>query len=384
MRHRQQYRSISRELVLLSLCQINDNPKLEKKSVKEEKLERQEELEREREKLLKKQLKKLLSLYEIEQNNPQQLHKEQLNILVATAIASLRAEIEDSLETASKEIFDSSDRITNSSENKANAERKAKTMLEKAKELAEKLTEKEPDKKSLETAKKIKEKFQETAQKLLSEGQNDRDALELARELISIEQQNAKDTRELLRKLNERESISDARELASVLINAKTIVEYFLDLSQRAEAAKTTIAAAIESSQNAINLLGYALELQEFVQLANQYEVREYALELLNIVVERDKEIRETIERALVGYSLDRLARVDRQILKIAVAEIIYIEDIPEKVAINEAVELAKRYSGEETFSEKDKKEEESKGGYRFINGVLRRVSDRLKAEAKN
>jgi N utilization substance protein B len=42
--------------------------------------------------------------------------------------------------------------------------------------------------------------------------------------------------------------------------------------------------------------------------------------------------------------------------------------DVPVKVAINEAVELAKRYSDEE--------------GYRFINGVLRRVSDRLKQEA--
>ena len=50
--------------------------------------------------------------------------------------------------------------------------------------------------------------------------------------------------------------------------------------------------------------------------------------------------------------------------LRLAVAEILFL-DIPEKVAINEAVELAKRYSDDD--------------GYRFINGVLRRFTDNIK-----
>jgi N utilization substance protein B len=54
---------------------------------------------------------------------------------------------------------------------------------------------------------------------------------------------------------------------------------------------------------------------------------------------------------------------VDRTILKIAVAEIHFL-DVPERVAINEAVELAKRYSTED--------------GHKFVNGVLRRVSRQL------
>jgi transcription antitermination protein NusB len=65
----------------------------------------------------------------------------------------------------------------------------------------------------------------------------------------------------------------------------------------------------------------------------------------------------------LVEWQLHRVAQIDRTILKIAVAEIHYLE-VPERVAINEAVELAKRYSTED--------------GHRFVNGVLRRVSRQL------
>ena len=58
-----------------------------------------------------------------------------------------------------------------------------------------------------------------------------------------------------------------------------------------------------------------------------------------------------------------RLARVDRDILRLAMIEIVHL-DVPTKVAIDEAIEIAKRYSDED--------------GYRFINGVLRRATDKL------
>jgi N utilization substance protein B len=134
------------------------------------------------------------------------------------------------------------------------------------------------------------------------------------------------------------------------------------------ESAKTMVKEAIALTQTAINRLAIAVELPELIQLSSQYEVREYALELIGTVNRRCKEIDNQIESALVEWQLNRLPRIDRDILRIAVAEMLYL-DIPQKVAINEAVEIAKRYSDED--------------GYRFINGVLRRVSDRLKAEAK-
>lgn len=133
------------------------------------------------------------------------------------------------------------------------------------------------------------------------------------------------------------------------------------------QSAKAMVEDALELAQTAINRLGYAIELPEFIQLSSQYEVREYALELLVTISRQNWEIEKKIEADLVAWQFNRLPKIDRDILKIAVAEILYL-DVPKKVAINEAVELAKRYSDEE--------------GYRLINGVLRRVTDRLKVKA--
>jgi N utilization substance protein B len=130
--------------------------------------------------------------------------------------------------------------------------------------------------------------------------------------------------------------------------------------------AKAMVNDALELAQTAINRLGLAIELPEFVQLAHKQEVREYALEIIATVRRHQQEIKQHIEEVLVAWQFHRLPKIDRDILKIAVAEILFLE-VPLKVAINEAVELAKRYSDEE--------------GYRFINGVLRRVSDRLDKE---
>jgi N utilization substance protein B len=133
------------------------------------------------------------------------------------------------------------------------------------------------------------------------------------------------------------------------------------------QSARAMVSDAIELTTAAINRVGTAVELPEFIQLANQQEVRAYALELLSNVNRRRTEIDELLTAALLDWQLNRLPRIDRDILRLATCEIVYL-GIPEKVAINEAVDLANRYSDEE--------------GRRFINGVLRRVSDRLKAQA--
>jgi transcription antitermination protein NusB len=137
--------------------------------------------------------------------------------------------------------------------------------------------------------------------------------------------------------------------------------------STNLDSSRAMIAEALELAQNAINRLGIAAELPEFVQLTHKEQVREYAIEIVATVRRNRQTIEQTIEQALVAWQLSRLAKIDRDILRISVAEMLYLE-IPEKVAINEAVELAKRYSDDD--------------GFRFINGVLRRVSDRLKQQA--
>ena len=130
--------------------------------------------------------------------------------------------------------------------------------------------------------------------------------------------------------------------------------------------AKVMLQEALELSQTAVNRLGMAIEFPEFLQLTNLEQVKQYAAELIMTVNEHRQEIEKSLENVLVAWQLSRLPKVDRDILRIAVAEIIYLE-VPEKVAINESVELAKRYSDED--------------GFRFINGVLRRLSDRIKED---
>ena len=134
------------------------------------------------------------------------------------------------------------------------------------------------------------------------------------------------------------------------------------------KSAQTMVQEAISLTHNAINRLGTVIDFPEIVQLSSQYEVREYALELIGTVYRRRAEIEQELTGALVDWQLHRLPRIDRDILQIAVAEMLYL-DLPQKVAINEAIELAKRYSDDE--------------GYRFINGVLRRVTNKLNEAEK-
>ena len=142
-----------------------------------------------------------------------------------------------------------------------------------------------------------------------------------------------------------------------------------LDSETRAsdlDSAKVMLQEALAVSQAAVNRLGLAVEFPEFLQLTNKEQVRQYATELIVTVNEQRPAIEQALSNVLVGWQLSRLPRIDRDILRISVAEMLYLE-VPEKVAINESVELAKRYSDED--------------GFRFINGVLRRLSDRLKQQ---
>ena len=129
----------------------------------------------------------------------------------------------------------------------------------------------------------------------------------------------------------------------------------------------TMVNESIELTQTAINRLGAAMELPEFIQLANQQEVRTYALEIVATVNVKRVQIDEQLSAALIDWQVTRLAQIDRDILRIAVVEIMFL-GVPDRVAINEAVELAKRYSGDE--------------GHRFVNGVLRRLTEQIKATA--
>ena len=131
--------------------------------------------------------------------------------------------------------------------------------------------------------------------------------------------------------------------------------------------ARVMVNEAIQLTQIAINRVGVSLEIPETLQLCNQKDVRIYAIEIITSINENKEEIDKLLNQAMVDWRLSRLPRIDRDILRIAVAEILYL-DIPQQVAISEAIELAKEYSGED--------------GHKFINGVLRRFVDKQKANA--
>lgn len=90
-------------------------------------------------------------------------------------------------------------------------------------------------------------------------------------------------------------------------------------------------------------------------------EIREYTETLARGVLEKLESIDKTIERYAENWELKRMAYVDRNILRLASYELLHLDEIPVKVAINEAVELAKRY-GEPDSS-------------KFVNGILDRIA---------
>lgn len=134
--------------------------------------------------------------------------------------------------------------------------------------------------------------------------------------------------------------------------------------------ARAMVREALELSQIAINRLGAVLELPELLEVArSQQDVRDYAIEILLAIAHHQADIDALLSASMVDWQLHRVPRIDRQILRVAVAEMVYL-GLPDNVAINEAVELGKRYSDDT--------------GYRFVNGVLRRVSERRKRTARS
>ena len=99
----------------------------------------------------------------------------------------------------------------------------------------------------------------------------------------------------------------------------------------------------------------YLEELESAKDTEKEYIRTKYAA-----IAEKVEMIDEKINASVTGWKTSRMGKVDLTILRLAVYEIEWDEEVPQGVAINEAVELAKRYGGEESPS--------------FINGVLGKI----------
>jgi len=101
--------------------------------------------------------------------------------------------------------------------------------------------------------------------------------------------------------------------------------------------------------------------------LQKQTESFTFAKQLILKVIECTKELDSLIRQRVEHWEFNRLAIIDRIILRMSICELLYFDDIPPKVTINEAIEIARDYSTEKS----DK----------FVNGVLDSILDDLKKE---
>ena len=91
-------------------------------------------------------------------------------------------------------------------------------------------------------------------------------------------------------------------------------------------------------------------------------EAMAFADTLLNAVLTHGHEIDELIQSCSMHWSLERIGVVERNILRFAICELLYVPEVPPKVTINEAVEIAKKYGAEDASI--------------FVNGILDRIKN--------
>ena len=102
-----------------------------------------------------------------------------------------------------------------------------------------------------------------------------------------------------------------------------------------------------------------ALESDQEDEVAEE-AIPDYLSFLVNGVLGKQELIDQKIQRCLEKWSINRLAKTDLLIMRIAVFEIVYVEEVPDRVALNEALEIAKRYSDDKSR--------------KFVNGVLANI----------
>ncbi len=115
-------------------------------------------------------------------------------------------------------------------------------------------------------------------------------------------------------------------------------------------------------------------EIEEALDLfRNNFEALKGAMDFSERLVKGVEQHREDLDRIIEQYSshwkVDRMTHVDRTILRIATYELLYCDDIPTKVAINEAIDIGKKYGAEDSGA--------------FINGILDKVKSEERRQAE-
>lgn len=107
-----------------------------------------------------------------------------------------------------------------------------------------------------------------------------------------------------------------------------------------------------------------ALEIAEIAAIAFDGNIKDFINDIVQNYCKNNEVIDDKIKQYAKGWDIDRLVKIDKNILRLSIAELLFTKDISEKITIDEAVELAKKYSTEESS--------------KFINGILGQI---VKAE---
>lgn len=112
-----------------------------------------------------------------------------------------------------------------------------------------------------------------------------------------------------------------------------------------------------------------ALEIAEMTALEHTGDVKNYVFQIANTFKEHSTEVDSLVKKYAKGWDIDRLVKIDKDILRIAITEMLFIKGTPIKVVIDEALELAKKYSTDDSSS--------------FINGILGKIIEDNKLSKK-
>lgn len=161
--------------------------------------------------------------------------------------------------------------------------------------------------------------------------------------------------------------VSVRKTIAVSLCSNQNIVleETVLGRRQAREHAMKLLYQTQVRSDDLGELMQTYMEEEEIIDSAD----RDYIEDVVRGAVRNREEIDSYISRHAKGWNISRMPKVDLAIMRLSIYEMLYRNDIPVNVSINEAVEMAKKYSGEQSKT--------------FVNGILGKVWDEVSRQAE-
>ena len=132
---------------------------------------------------------------------------------------------------------------------------------------------------------------------------------------------------------------------------------------------RETVLQALYAYQQSGDTVQYITDTIIKESLGDDKEARRFAEKLFFTTLEHQEDLEQIITHHIQNWEINRLAMIDRLVLKIALTEFLFFEEIPTKVSINEAIEIVKKFST-------------AKSG-KFVNGILDAALEQLKEDGR-